>query len=48
LKNRIAVYFDSDLEKDLEEWVGKIEKTLDSIASLGAGSCEKGDTNGVL
>jgi len=48
LKNRITVYFDSDLEKDLEEWVGKIEKTLDSIAGLGAGACEKGDTNGVL
>ena len=43
LENRIAVYFDSDLEKDLEEWVGKIEKTLDTIAGLGAGSCETGD-----
>jgi hypothetical protein len=37
LENRIAVYFDSDLEKDLEEWVGKIEKTLDSIVGFGAG-----------
>jgi hypothetical protein len=37
LKTRIAVYFDSELQKDLEESVTIIEKALASIAGFGAG-----------
>jgi len=38
LKDRIAVYFDSDLEKDLEESMKVIGKALDSIARQDAPS----------